>query len=218
MALSMPKGLGSKRQAYLLAALAVLLLLFVVRWRPGGGPEAAPTASADLRGPHAGNASLDGDAPAPAPVARERRSTKITSPDEVPLLKPEDFDPSSVRGGSADTGRDLFGFAKEPTRIPPPTPTPHGPLPGEAGYIGPMPPPPPTPTPKPPDITFKFLGTFGPKDHPIAVIQQGDAIYNVRAGDVLFSKFVLRKVGYESIDVGFVGFADSETKRVGITP
>jgi hypothetical protein len=28
----------------------------------------------------------------------------------------------------------------------------------------------------------------------------------------------LRKVGYESIDVGFVGFADSETKRLGITP
>ena len=217
MALSLPKGLGSKRQAYLLAVLAVLLILFVVRWRPGG-PESAPTTSADLRGPRANNASLDGDGPAPAPMVRERRSAKITSPDEVPVLKPEDFDPPSPRGGASDTGRDLFSGAHEPTRIPPPTPTPHGPLPGEVGYIGPMPAPPPTPTPKPPEITFKFLGTFGPKEHPIAVIQQGDAIYNVRAGDTLFSKFVLRKVGYESIDVGFVAFADSETKRLGITP
>jgi len=215
MALSMPKGLGSKRQAYLLAGLAVLLLLFVVRWRPGGGQESAPTASADLRGPRSGNASPDVDAP--APVARDRKSAKITSPDEVPLLKPEDFGPSPVKG-TTDTSRDLFGAPRDPTHVPPPTPTPHGPLPGEAGYIGPLPPPPPTPTPKPPEVTFKFLGTFGPKEHPIAVIQQGDAIYNVRAGDILFSKFVLRKVGYESIDVGFVGFADTETKRLGITP
>ncbi len=214
MALSMPKGLGSKRQAYLLAVLAVMLILFVVRWRPGGR-ESSPSASADLRGARATNASPDA-ADAPAPVARERRSAKITSPDEVPLLKPEDFGPAPVKG-SADTGRDLFGL-HEPTHVPPPTPTPHGPLPGEAGYIGPMPPPPPTPTPRPPDITFKFLGTFGPREHPIAVLQQGDSIYNARAGDILFGKFVLRKVGYESIDVGFVGFADTETKRLGITP
>jgi hypothetical protein len=216
MALSLPKGLGSKRQAYLLAVLAVLLILFVVRWRPGGQESSsAAAAAAALRGPRAGNASPDA-ADAPAPVARERGSAKVTSPDEVPLLKPEDFGPAPVKG-STDTGRDLFGL-HDPTPVPPPTPTPHGPLAGEAGFVGPLPPPPPTPTPKPPEITFKFLGTFGPKEHPIAVLREGDSIYNARAGDILFGKFVLRKVGYESIDVGFVGFADTETKRLGITP
>ncbi len=105
---------------------------------------------------------------------------------------------------------------RDPTRPPPPTPTPRPPSPGEGAFIGPLPPPPPTPTPRPPDVTFKFLGSFGPKDHPIAVIQLGDEVFNARAGDTLFGKFVLRKVGYESIDVGFVGFADSETKRLAI--
>ena len=211
MALSLPKGLGSKRQAALLGALAVLLLLFVVRWRPGGGQEAP---SASLAGPRAGAAAPDA-ADAPAPV-RDRRGAKVTSPDEVPVLKKEDFSPGAIRG-SADSGRDLFGFAKDPTHIPPPTPTPRPPAPGEANFVGPLPPPPPTPTPKPPEITFKFLGTFGPKDHPIAVLQQGESTYNARAGDTLFGKFVLRKVGYESIDVGFVGFADTETRRLGIS-
>ena len=49
-------------------------------------------------------------------------------------------------------------------------------------------------------------------------MQQGDLVVNVRAGDKLFGKFILKKVGYESIDVGFVGFPESETRRLGITP
>ena len=50
------------------------------------------------------------------------------------------------------------------------------------------------------------------------MIQQGDEVFNARAGDTLFGKFVLRKVGYESIDVGFVGFDPNETRRLAITP
>ena len=49
------------------------------------------------------------------------------------------------------------------------------------------------------------------------MIQQGDQTFNARAGDTLFGKFVLRKVGYESIDVGFVDFPQAEAKRLGIT-
>jgi hypothetical protein len=49
------------------------------------------------------------------------------------------------------------------------------------------------------------------------VLVQGDQIVNARAGDVVFARFILRKVGYESIDVGFVGFAPSEFRRLGIT-
>jgi hypothetical protein len=32
---------------------------------------------------------------------------------------------------------------------------------------------------------------------------------NARAGDTVFEQFILRRVGYESIDVGFVGFPEA---------
>jgi hypothetical protein len=84
--------------------------------------------------------------------------------------------------------------------------------------VGPLPPPAPTPTPAPPAIPFKFIGTFGPKERPFAVLVLGDQIVNARAGDVVFDAFLLRRVGYESVDVGFVGFAPTETRRLGIAP
>jgi hypothetical protein len=206
-------SLGTRRQAIMLAALAAVLVLAVVRWRPGGS---APVSASAVAGqPRAvGPTSIDEEA-GPARGSR-RPSSKEVSPDEVPVISRKDFDALPSRG-SAGSGRDLFDL-REPTRVPPPTATPRPPVPGEPNYIGPLPPPPPTPTPKPPEVSFKFLGSFGAKDHPIAVIQQGDDVFNARAGDTLFGKFVIRRVGYESIDVGFVGFAPSETRRLGITP
>ena len=85
-------------------------------------------------------------------------------------------------------------------------------------FVGPLAPPAPTPTPVPPDITFKFIGTFGPRDGPIAVLVLGDQLLNAHAGDVVFDRFILRNIGYESVDVGFVGYPPAITKRLGITP
>jgi hypothetical protein len=209
--MKLPASVGSRKQGILLAILAALLLLAVVRWRPGG---AAPPPATRLAKP--GADPVAEDAPAAAQRGGRRTGTKEVSPDEVPIISARDLGPAPVRG-LADTGRDLFGL-QEPTPRPPPTPTPAPPVPGDVRFVGPPPPPPPTPTPTPPEVNFKFLGTFGPKEHPIAVVQLGDLIFNARAGDTLFGKFVLRRVGYESIDVGFVGFPPSETRRVGITP
>jgi hypothetical protein len=209
------KSLGSRRQAILLAALAVVLLLAVVRWGPGGGAAAPPTAGPSARPKPGGDPA--GDEAAPAAGRGRRAAVKEVNPDDVPLLEAGDFETGKPRSSAADTGRDLFGLS-EPTKRPQPTPTPAPPPPGDVRFVGPLPPPPPTPTPKPPDIAFKFLGTFGPKDRPIAVVQQGEQVMNVRSGDTLFGKFILRKVGYESIDVGFVGFPESETRRLGIAP
>ena len=205
-------SIGSRKQAVLLGLLAVVLVLAVVRWRPGGGA-ASPPGPAAARGARPSDQAALADS---GPPRGGRSRVKEVSPDEVPMISPEDFVIRPGKG-SADTGRDLFGIA-EPTKKPVPTPIPPPPPPGDTRFVGPLPPPPPTPTPKPPDVTFKFVGTFGPKGHPIAVIQQGDLVYNVRAGDVVFDKFVLRSVGYESIDVGFLGFPDTETRRIGITP
>jgi hypothetical protein len=212
-------ALGSKRQAMLLGSLALVLVLAVVRWKPGSAAPSPPMSSAASNpatapGGRAASAEDEPSAPA-APRGGRRASTKELSPDEIPVIHKEDFNPPRS-GVGADGGRDLFDL-RDPTRPPPPTPTPRPPAPGEGAFVGPLPPPPPTPTPKPPDVTFKFLGSFGPKENPIAVIQQGDEIFNARSGDTLFGKFVLRKVGYESIDVGFVGFAQTESKRLPIS-
>jgi hypothetical protein len=211
-------ALGSKKQAILLAVLAVVLVLAVVRWRPGGGAP-APSPSATVAARQGRSASAADDSPAAtAPALPSRGGSRVreVKPDDVPIIDPDDFKVPAPRD-AADTGRDLFDL-REPTRKPPPTPYPPPPPPGDTRFIGPLPAPGPTPTPRPPEITFKFVGTFGPKGHPIAVILDGDKVYNVRAGDILFDKFVLRSVGYESIDIGFVGYADTESRRIGITP
>ena len=210
---------GTKRQALLFGALGVVLLLALVRWRPGRDSAPGPTATAApgraSAVPSAGAADAEGGDAKSFVKGSRRPATKEVSPDEVPELSVKDLGPVSKR--LPDTERDLFGLPREPTKPPPPTPTPRPPMAGDAGFIGPLPPPPPTPTPHPPEVTFKFIGSFGPKDSPIAVIQQGDQTFNARAGDTLFGKFVLRKVGYESIDVGFVDFPQAEAKRLGIT-
>lgn len=206
-------SLGSRRQAVLLIVLAVVLVLAVVRWRPGGGP--APAATSAAVRPRAAGEGVE--EPAAPRAGRPRSREKEVTADEVPLLSAEDFAIRPAKG-SADTGRDLFGSQREPTKRPPPTPYPPPPPPGDTRFVGPLPPPGPTPTPKPPEITFKFVGTFGPKAHPIAVIQEGDKVYNVREGDVLFDKFVLRSVGYESLEIGFVDYPGTKPTRIGITP
>jgi hypothetical protein len=201
--------IGSRREAILLGSLAVLLVLAVARWTSSGPktPSGETQASATAR-------SI-GSRPAGG-----RQGASAASADAVPLLSPEDLRPRSgpSQGG---TSRDLFD-TREPTRRPPPTPSPAPPpppAPGEARFVGPLPPPPPpppTPTPAPPAIPFKFAGSFGPRDRPIAVLVAGDRIVNARSGDVVFERFILRKVGYESIDVGFVGFPTSSSRRMGI--
>ena len=209
--------LGSRRQAILLGSLGVVLLLALVRWRPGGGaPAPAPTSGSAARSGGPRSAGDLGEDSGGVPARGRRAPAREVSYDDVAPIQKSDFEPASRRA-AADSGRDLFGI-HEPTKPPPPTATPAPPAPGDVRFVGPLPPPPPTPTPKPPEIGFKFIGTFGPKDHPIAVLQQGEQTFNVRTGDTLFGKFILRKVGYESIDVGFVGFPESETRRLGITP
>ncbi|HEY6050148.1 MAG TPA: hypothetical protein VIZ58_02800 [Thermoanaerobaculia bacterium] len=208
----MKTQIGTRRQLYILLGLAVFLIA-VVRWRSRPStPE--PAAGAATRRA----ASPEDDRPS-APVPRARGEAKKVSPEEVPIVTTKDLEPLRAQHSSAP-GRNIFD-QRPPTPIPPPPPTPAPPPPPGPGsplFIGPLPPPPPTPTPAPPEISFKFIGTFGPKDRPVAVLVLGDQILNARAGDVVFDRFILRRVGYESVDVGFVGFRPTETRRIGITP
>jgi len=73
--------------------------------------------------------------------------------------------------------------------------------------------PPPPPAPVPPQFTMKYIGTFGPSNNPIATFNGNGEIVNVRIGETIDGKFVLRSIGIESVEIGYVGFpADVKTR------
>jgi hypothetical protein len=208
-------AIRNRRQLLLLAGLGAILVLALVRMR-GGSSGAVPNPRPPSGGPRA-VASAEEEHPGPS-GARAARAEKKVNPDEVPIITTRDLESPNVRQQSE--GRNIFDF-RPPTLPPPPTPTPAPPAPpapGDPRFVGPLPPPAPTPTPLPPDISFKFIGTFGPKDRPIAVLAQGTEVVNAREGEVVFRVFIIRKIGYESIDVGFVGRDPKESRRLALTP
>jgi hypothetical protein len=207
-----PVASSTRRQLYLLAALAAVLILAVVRWGGKGSTNGPTQASAPAV---SGSPEEDRTAGRARPGAS--REKKI-SPEDVPIVTIQDLEPPRARGGDK-ADRNIFD-PRQPTATPRPTPTPPPPpppAPGSAAFIGPLPPPAPTATPVPPEISFKFIGTFGPKDRPVAVLIAGDQLVNARAGDVVFDRFIVRNIGYESVDIGFVGYSPSVTKRLGMT-
>jgi hypothetical protein len=67
--------------------------------------------------------------------------------------------------------------------------------------------------PIPPQFTMKYIGTFGPVNNPIATFNGDGEIVNVRIGETIDGKFVLRSIGIESVEIGYVGFpADVKTR------
>ncbi len=75
--------------------------------------------------------------------------------------------------------------------------------------------PPPPPKPVPPSFSdYKYIGTFGPVSNPIATFNGKGEIINVRVGETIDGKFVLRSIGIESVEIGFVGFPPDVTTRV----
>ncbi|HKV12524.1 MAG TPA: hypothetical protein VJ725_30545 [Thermoanaerobaculia bacterium] len=211
------------RQKLLLGVLGFLLL--IVAWRylgpsgDGGGEE-------DVLGPSAtyDPEAADGAAPPTLPGARQgNKAKKSGPPGRVAQLRLGDLD--RVPPGYAE-GRDPWRFVTPPP--PPPEPAP-------------PPPPPPSAAelaaqeearrraaeeaerlrlealkPKPPEFTWEYLGNFGPANKRIAVFSDGKREYNVQEGEVLDKKFIVARIGYESVDIKFVGFPNEPAKRLGV--
>lgn len=70
--------------------------------------------------------------------------------------------------------------------------------------------------PKPPEFTMEYLGLFGPPNKRIAVFRDGKTEILKQEGEVIDNKFIVARIGYESVDIRFVGFPDWPAKRVGI--
>jgi len=134
----------------------------------------------------------------------------------IPVLETARMTPPPE--STAGIGRNPFGYGVPPTptrapTLPPPSPRPTLP-------------PRPTPTPRwveglngsrlppPPPFTRQFIGAFGPDRLIVAVFRHDDKVDVAIPGMVLDDTFIVRKVGYESVTIGFVGYPESEDVRV----
>jgi hypothetical protein len=120
--------------------------------------------------------------------------------------------------GSYNSERNLFAYKEPPP--PPPPPVPKHPV-----IVQPPPPPPlpvqpvqpqPPPVPQPPPFPYHYIGTFGTPANPIATFSGDGKIINVRTGDTIDGKFILRGIGIESVEIGFVGFPPEQKTRIAI--
>jgi hypothetical protein len=176
----------------------------------------------------------------PSSVASGKAASAAVPP---PGIEPIHFEWLDAQGGSYKSDRNLFSYVEPPPPPPPPPPKPPPPPPdrdkdgvpdfkdncadkynpdqmdvdrngiGDACQTTPVIPPPPPP-PVPPEFTYKYIGTFGPPRAPLATFVSGDQIINAHVGDTLAGKFVLRSIGIESVEIGFVGFPPDVTRRI----
>lgn len=146
------------------------------------------------------------DAPAVQPSVSVRH-TMIAAPG-VGSVHMEWLDTQS---GSYRSERNLFAYKEPP---PPPPPPPPKPLPPMQGPPPPPPPPAPPPPPTPPSFPYQFIGTFGTATTPIATFSGNGQIVNARAGETIDGKFILRGIGIESVEIGYVGFPPDVKTRI----
>jgi len=127
------------------------------------------------------------------------------------------------------------GYRPPPPRPPPRPPQTGGPTGPPPGKPPPPPRPPPMPPntvlspdaspgippkPQPPGITFKYLGSFGPKDRMLAVFTDGGEIYDVFEGETFAAQYILKKIYSEpdTVDIGFVGFDENTIEKLEVGP
>ncbi len=70
------------------------------------------------------------------------------------------------------------------------------------------------PRPRAPEINVQYLGSFGSPAERIAVFLDGEEIINAKLGDILKGQFIVQGIGFESADLGFVGFPEEPSQRL----
>lgn len=174
----------AKREKVLIGVLAAVLLFFGARTL--------------LRLASGGDLGLSLGIGSPA-----RRAAAQDLDIEVSELRVADLD---RRSRKLTVGRDPFRFGVA-TRPPAPPPPPRAP-PSRVVQ------PPPPSGPQPPRVDLDYLGSFGPTRRKIAVFSDGETIHNAMTGDIIEGKFIVHQIGYESVDLKFVGFPDVPAKRL----
>jgi hypothetical protein len=119
------------------------------------------------------------------------------------------------QSGSYKSERNLFAYKEPPPPPPPPPPKIVAPPPQPVAPPQPVVPQPPPP-PQPPQFPYHYIGTFGVASNPIATFSGDGKIVNVRVGETIDGKFVLRSIGIESVEIGYVGFPPDLKTRIPI--
>ncbi|HYI12972.1 MAG TPA: thrombospondin type 3 repeat-containing protein [Thermoanaerobaculia bacterium] len=179
---------------------------------------------------------------AASPTDSVKRSTgRMAAP---PGVEPVQIELLEAESGSFRSDRNLFAYKEPPPPPPPPPVAPPPPPPdqdkdgvpdfrdncvsvanpdqsdvdrdgiGSACEQDGSEVPPPPPPPQPPQFNYKFIGMFGRPQSPIATFARDGEIVNAKVGDVIEGKFVLRRIGIESAEIGFVGFPPDVTRRI----
>ncbi|HXO30069.1 MAG TPA: hypothetical protein VOA80_22155 [Thermoanaerobaculia bacterium] len=222
-----------QRQKVLLGVLVVLALILAwVYLVPGDDAAPPPPAIGRSAG------AIDSDAgvavapePSPALARHPVGAFAVVSASDAAPGAPQNVEPlrlaalSQVPPGFT-TGRDPWRFVEPP---PPPPPKPRVPSAAEQramreaeearqrqlaeaarrAAID-------AATPKPPPFTWSYLGNFGPSSLRIAVFTDGKRVWNARQGETLENKFIVAQIGYESVDIRFVGFPDVPAERLAV--
>ncbi len=117
-------------------------------------------------------------------------------------------------GAEYEPDRNIFRYGVKRKPPPPPPPPPPPRTQTVPRTVGPPPPPPP---PRPPPLDVALVGVFGPERRRIAVLTDAEGtVINALERDVVRKKFIVHKIGYESVDFKFVGFPDTEPERLEI--
>jgi hypothetical protein len=173
------------------------LLLLTATWRclrtnPGVGPERGASDPGPRAAPPRSSVAAAGDR------FRENHLAALN----LPSL-------DAVRSRSAG-GRDPWRFVDPPSRKPAPEPA------ASSSPPQPFQPPPSLPVVNPPDFTLEYLGNFGPPEKKIAVFSDGKQVRNAMEGTVIDGKFRVASIGYESVEIQFLGFPGWPAKPVGV--
>ncbi|HEX9983790.1 MAG TPA: thrombospondin type 3 repeat-containing protein [Thermoanaerobaculia bacterium] len=218
-------------KTWLFAALVLVAVFAIYTFAAPDGPTTAPAATTTPQPrtpPRSANAAPGGRA---LPAATQSGD---------PVVHLEWLEAQS---GTYESRRNLFAYKEPPPPPPPPPVKPPPPPPDQDGdgvpdfrdncvssanpdqqdidrdgigtacetetEIPPPPPPPPLP-----QFTYKYIGTFGNQGNPIATFARDGDIVNARVGDIIEGKFVLRRIGLESVEIGFVGFPPDQRKTI----
>jgi hypothetical protein len=125
---------------------------------------------------------------------------------------------ASLHLASLDAARPLSAAGRDPWRFQ--DPPPHKSPPREDEPILAQPPRqsaiPPQPAATIPELTLEYLGSFGPRDKRIAVLSEGGRAFNALEGEVIEGRFVVERIGYESVEIRLLRVPGGSTKRLGL--